>query len=76
MIKDLKKDLVKILLNFENLKSFKKKNNKSKYFKSIDFTEKSLNQLHQNYKDKIIFSFLKRKKLLLNKYPIIINKYL
>ena len=25
MIKDLKKDLVKILLNFENLKSFKKK---------------------------------------------------
>ena len=76
VIKDLKKDLVKILLNFENLKSFKKKNNKSKYFKSIDFTEKSLNQLHQNYKDKIIFSFLKRKKLLLNKYPIIINKYL
>ncbi len=76
VIKDLKKDLVKILLNFEKLKSFKKKNNKSKYFKSIDFTEKSLNQLHQNYKDKIISSFLKRKKLLLNKYPIIINKYL
>ena len=76
VIRDLKKDLIKILLNFENLKTFKKKNNKSKYFKSIDFSEKSLNQLHQNYKDKIILSFLKQKKLLLGKFPIIINKNL
>ena len=70
LIKDLKKSLIKILLNFENLKSFKKKNLKAKYYKSSDFNDQSIIQMHYNYKKKIIPKYLKQKKNLFKKYPI------
>tara|TARA_B100001123_G_C15275183_1_gene1011887 strand:- start:427 stop:1239 length:813 start_codon:yes stop_codon:yes gene_type:complete len=71
VIKDLKKNLIKILLNFENLRSFKKKYIKEKYFKSSDFNDQSIIKMYRNYKEKIIIKYLKQKKNLFKKYPII-----
>lgn len=76
VIKDLKKSLIKILFNFDNLKSFKKKYLKAKYYKSRDFNDQSIIQMHFNYKKKIILKYLKQKKNLFKKYPIIEYKNL
>ena len=76
LIKDLKLDLIKIVLNFENLKSIKKKNNKSKYFRSNDFNDQSINKLYHNYKEKIILKYLKNEKKFFREYTIIENKNL
>ena len=71
VIKDLKESLIKVLFNFNNLKSFKKKYLKAKYYKSKDFNDQSIIQMHNNYKKKIILKYLKQKKNLFKKYPII-----
>lgn len=76
LIKDLKLNLIKILLNFENLETIQKKNNKSKYFLSNDFNDESINKLYHNYKEKIIVKYLKNGKKFFKEYPIIENKNL
>lgn len=76
VIKDLKKSLIKILFNFEDLRSVKKNNLKSRYFKSKDFNDQSIIQMYHNYEKKIIFKYLKHIKNLYKKYPIVEYKKL
>ena len=77
LIKNLVKILEKIINNFEKITAVKQwKYKYEKVFKEKDFNDNSLNKLFSNYNKGIVVKYLKQKKNIDKKFPVIENNIL